>query len=57
MIPAILSCVYVIYLYHTLHHMESSGVDSAAEVSVTPEAISDRIQKIQHRLDKLAEGT
>ena len=58
MIPAILSCVFVIYLYQTLNHSDrvaspSSSVTSGQES--TPESLLARIADLQRRVDEIAQ--
>ncbi|TWU58569.1 hypothetical protein Poly51_13480 [Rubripirellula tenax] len=48
MIPAILSCVYVIYLYRTLNAPASEHTTDAQS-----ESLSDRVSRIQSRIDSL----
>ncbi len=57
MIPAILSCVFVIYLYHNLKQADDPLVSSRSASAVTLDSVSDRIQQLQARLDKLANGS
>lgn len=49
MIPALLSCLYVIYLYRTLN-----CTPTEPKSEVTSESLSDRISRIQSRIDLLA---
>ena len=59
MIPAILSCIFVIYLYQTLNHTKPSPdqLDDDVNTLESPESLSTRINRIQERLDKLAKGS
>ena len=59
MIPAILSCIYVIYLYQTLNHADDSegtATNGKQQSPMTPELLSARMEQIQTRLEKLAKG-
>ncbi len=60
MIPAILSCVFVIYLYQTLNHVDNAAdpVSNPNRHSpVTAESLSARMEQIQERLENLAKGS
>ncbi len=57
MIPAILSCLFVLYLYRTLN--EPATVEhptSAVQASSSAESMSQRLQELQARLDRLADS-
>ncbi len=51
MIPAILSCVYVIYLYKTLNEPSSSSVADSSDVSST---LDDRLKSLSDRIAALS---
>lgn len=51
MIPALLSCFFVAYLYHSLKAEESAGLLSAAQDDQTIEA---RVKELSQRVETLA---
>ncbi|QDV25381.1 hypothetical protein [Aureliella helgolandensis] len=54
MIPAILSCVYVIYLYQSLKQPAAGNLKPGrTEASCTPTSLGERISTLQGRLEKL----
>jgi hypothetical protein len=56
MIPAILSCVYVIYLYHTLNQPTEPKSTTSSASSLTNEpvdALLTRLNSLQVKLDQL----
>ncbi|TWU04346.1 hypothetical protein [Stieleria varia] len=53
MIPALLSCVFVFYLYRTLNAPPTDSPDASLRDS-TPAALESRIDSLQQRLDRLA---
>jgi hypothetical protein len=57
MIPAILTCVYVIYLYHSLNQ-EAAAEDGRPNASRTdgedPSQLAQRLAAIEQRLSSLA---
>lgn len=55
MIPAILSCIFVIYLYHTLNQNDDS-MNAGNDQPVTPAALSARVARLQERIDELSKG-
>ncbi len=53
MIPAILSCVFVVYLYQKLHS-ESLGANTTSDSSIGSEGLTEsRLATIQSRLEQL----
>lgn len=57
MIPAILSCLFVIYMYRTLNCSESEPSSSSGEPSPDASSISeliDRLSGLHKRLDALS---
>lgn len=48
MIPAILSCVFVLYLYRMLNEPESSGTEE-----VSGDSLSAKLENLQARLDSI----
>lgn len=55
MIPAVLSCIFVLYLYRTLNAPELDG--AAGRVTETSDeivAIEVRLAKLSQRLDRLS---
>jgi hypothetical protein len=59
MIPAILSCVFVIYLYHTLKQSsspENAGSTSVDASAADSDAILRRLHLLQDRIEKLTAG-
>ncbi len=52
MIPAILSCVFVAYLYTTLNAEESPQASDKSESSVS----AARVHELKARVDRLAEA-
>ncbi len=55
MIPAILSCIFVVYLYHTLnespHSPESFVENDASNLSL--EELTERLRILQSRIEQL----
>lgn len=55
MIPAVLSCIFVLYLYRTLNAPELDGADGrVTETSDEIVAIEVRLAKLSQRLDRLS---
>lgn len=52
MIPALLSCFFVAYLYHTLNSDDLVEACSAGESNQTTE---DRLKELSRRIEKLAD--
>jgi hypothetical protein len=57
MIPALLSVVFVFYLYQTLNRPPETAGSSATVASRgrTPQDLSARLSSLQNRIEKLAE--
>lgn len=60
MIPALLSCLYVAYLYHSLKSQDSAVDSSVKQEDQTTEArlreLSLRVEKLTHRIDQGSEA-
>lgn len=62
MIPALLSCLFVIYLYQSLNQTNESPTSestrdddrSMKQSSETSATLSERLERIQQRLEELA---
>ncbi|SMP42614.1 hypothetical protein SAMN06265222_101811 [Neorhodopirellula lusitana] len=57
MIPALLSCLFVLYLYRTLNAPESDAADStdAADGAVSGHSeLSEQLSGLQSRIDAIA---
>ena len=58
MIPAILSCVFVAYLYHSLNLPSSQATASASTAnSANSNSPSERLDALEMRLQQLLEKT
>ncbi|MCR9293475.1 MAG: hypothetical protein NXI32_12200 [bacterium] len=57
MIPAVLSCVFVLYLYRTLNEpaQEASNSQTANSVNETVE-LTSRLEALQQRVERLVES-
>ncbi|TWU27974.1 hypothetical protein [Novipirellula artificiosorum] len=60
MIPALLSCIFVAYLYHSLKSENSAGDSSVSQNDQTIEArlraLSLRVEKLANRIDQGGES-
>lgn len=53
MIPAILSCIFVAYLYRTLNAPEGTAANSDQAAGSATDSIQQRIQRLSSRLEQL----
>jgi hypothetical protein len=59
MIPAILSCIFVIYLYRELNAVESAGgsaSDAAGDRDDDLAALTSRVRSLENRLQQLVQN-
>ncbi|WP_230779753.1 hypothetical protein [Roseiconus lacunae] len=58
MIPAILSCVFVIYLYRMLQQPSGASeprADDSSQQYVSEQQVSERLAALQRRVDRLGD--
>lgn len=53
MIPAVLSCLYVIYLYRKLHDEGQPGTEAAAPSGSSSVNAAERLASVEQRLSQL----
>lgn len=53
MIPAILTCVFVLYLYHSLNAPKNDG-STARAPGTSASDLARRLEELEHRLQALA---
>lgn len=57
MIPAVLSCIFVLFLYRTLNEPAQEASNSQTSTSVNEAAeLTNRLDALQQRVERLAES-
>ena len=57
MIPAVLSCVFVIYLYHTLNQPSAGTNPTSVSSNEQQQALVAKLASLQTRLDALGRAS